>query len=104
MQYTYRNEDGEETTPFRELVQHMPGISKLMHNKIGNTACIINSEHFCMAMNSSLILIDVAEIVLNKCMEIADPAKQSVKFNYDYIDDFAEPETQSGSYNCYYIA
>ena len=55
-----------------------------------------------MAVNSSLILIDVAKIVLNKCMEIADPAKQSVKFNYDYIDDFAEPETQSnpaGSYN-----
>lgn len=51
-----------------------------------------------MALDYSLIiLIDVAEIVLNKCMEIADRGKQSVKFNYDYVDDFAEPETQSNS-------
>ena len=25
MQYTYRSRDGDETTPFRELVRHMPG-------------------------------------------------------------------------------
>ena len=55
-----------------------------------------------MALDYSLIiLIDVAEIVLNKCMEIADRGKQSVKFNYDYVDDFADPGTHSNSTGSY---
>ena len=55
-----------------------------------------------MALDSSLI-IDVAEIVLNKCMEIADRGKQSVKFDYDYVDDFADPETHSSPKGVNYI-
>ena len=31
-------------------------------------------------------------------MEITGPARESaVKFNYDYVDDFAEPETHLNS-------
>ena len=51
-----------------------------------------------------IIIIDVAEIVLNKCMELTRRYKQSVhgpavKFNYDYVDDFAdsEPETSNSA-------
>ena len=54
-----------------------------------------------MALDYSLIT-DVAEIVLNKCMVVTGRDKQSVhgpavKFNYDYVDDFAEPEKHSNS-------
>lgn len=30
MEHTYKGEDGDETTPFRELVRHMPGMLKLV--------------------------------------------------------------------------
>ena len=51
---------------------------------------------------TGLFPTDVAEIVLNKCMEVTDRDKQSVHgpavtFNYDYVDDFAEPEKHSNS-------
>lgn len=32
MQHTYNSEDGDETTPFRELVQHMPGTRVMMQS------------------------------------------------------------------------
>lgn len=93
LQYTYTNEDGEETTPFRELVQHMPGkISTVCATYM--PACMakihLPSDYF-------QIIVDVAEIVLNKCMEVTDKHSvhgSAVKFNYDYVDDFAEPETR----------
>ena len=75
----------------------------LLSVNLYNTCLVIISVW--MALNYSLILlliIDVAEIVLNKCMEITGREKQSVygpavKFNYDYVDDFAEPETSNSA-------
>ena len=91
LRYTYTNEDDEETTPFRELVQHMPGN---INSSNGIELYII----LLFPNNNIIIIIDVAEIVLNKCMEITGPAHEpAVKFNYDYVDDFAEPEKHSNS-------
>ena len=35
LQYTYEGENGDETTPFRELVRRMPGTSHRSNNVLG---------------------------------------------------------------------
>jgi hypothetical protein len=70
----------------------MPGIFTIINTGITVT---VNMS----ACNN--IITDVAEIVLNKCMEMTGRDKQSmhgsaVKFNYDYVDDFAEPANSAG--------
>ena len=74
---------------------------QLLSVNLYNTCLVILNLQIALNYNIYsliIIIIDVAEIVLNKCMEITGPAHEpAVKFNYDYVDDFAEPETHSNS-------
>ena len=47
LQYTYINDDGEETTPFRELVQHMPGMESYNnYNSVYSTSVAILEKNY----------------------------------------------------------
>ena len=84
--YALRNhtveQNGKETTPFRKLIQRMPGTG-------------INVKFTVDIMYAPCVCIDVAEMVLKKCTTPntkvkggrPDPEEYSVAFNYEFLED-----------------
>lgn len=84
--YALRNhtieQDGKETTPFRKLIQRMPG-------KLFRVAL-----HFS-CLRELPVCADIAEMVLKKCTTAntkvesgrPKPEEYSVTFNYEFLED-----------------
>ena len=78
-------QNGSETTPFRKLIQRMPG--NRVHDAMQPATTIIMIFYACIT--------DVAELVLKKCTITKtkdrnvqpDSKDYTVTFNYEFIED-----------------